>query len=383
MKYWWVNLGATSSIALDEGYLWSPKTNRNGKASYLVYDVMKEPKLGDIVIANVKGKIVSKGKVIKTAYDSIKPRDFEDDKDHSYWDKDGYRIDVNFEELKAPLDVKEFDLEKIDMFREKYFPINSVGKAYEAYLMPINEGLWKYMNIDESFRDTYNPSEHVNMVEEVLKINHQKGPMHYRDITESAINLGLLNKYGKTPERSFNRTLNENLSTRFNSHGDGLFSLKGYAPKKEDKKIILKDYVKPKTLDESTKDVLSKSGAKKRKAAYNTHNEMQNEISDHLETKGIKILDSSSPNVDLCWKKGDQFYFLEVKSIHDGNENEQIRRGIGQVAEYRYHFEEQGYIVEKAFLAVTRKPSKKHWEKVCSGLDIQLITPASISRTAS
>ena len=92
---------------------------------------------------------------------------------------------------------------------------------------------------------------------------------------------------------------------------------------------------------------------KKRKAAYNTHNEMQNEISDHLETKGIKILDSSSPNVDLCWKKGDQFYFLEVKSIHDGNENEQIRRGIGQVAEYRYHFEEQGYIGES--LAVTKR----------------------------
>ena len=56
---------------------------------------------------------------------------------------------------------------------------------------------WKYMNIEESFRDSYNPSEHVNIVEEVLKINHQKGPMHYRDITESAINLGLLNKYGK------------------------------------------------------------------------------------------------------------------------------------------------------------------------------------------
>jgi len=381
MRYWWVNLGATSNIALDEGYLWSPKTNRNGKPSYLVYNIMKEPQVNDVVITNVKGKIISKGRILKTAYDSIKPRDFENDKDHAYWDKDGYRIDVDFEELKEPLIVKDFDLDEINQFRKKYFPINSVGKASEAYLLPINNGLWNYMDIDESFNNLYNPSEHLNIIEEVLRINYEKGPMHYRDITESAINLGLLNQYGKTPERSFNRTLNENLLARFNSHGEGLFSLKGFKQEKENKEIVLKSYIKPRTLDELTKDSLSKSGAKKRKAAHNTHNEMQNEISDFLESEGIDILDTSSPNVDLCWKKDDQFYFLEVKSIHDTNENEQIRRGIGQIAEYRHHFEVQGYKVEKAYLAVTKEPTKKHWNEVCSAVGIHLITPTTISNT--
>jgi len=380
MKYWWVNLGATHDVALEQGYLWSPKKDKNGKATYLTYDVMKEPQKGDIVLANVKGKIVSKGKVIGSSYSSIKPRDFENDPNHPYWSREGYRLDVDFEELNNQVLVEDFDLDKLNRIKEKYFPINKAGRAVEAYLLPVNEDFWNYIGIDKTFKEEHGLKEHVDIIEDVLKISSDKGPMHYRDITETAINMGLLKKYGTTPERSFNRAINKNLESRFNAHGGGVYSLKGYIKSRpEEDKIILKKYKAPKTLDELTKDRLVKSGASKRKSAFNSHNEMQNEISDLLQKAGNEIFTvSSGPNVDLCWKKNEDFSFLEVKSINDLNESHQIRLGLGQTSEYRVRFKKLGYEVKNSYLAITGSPKGKYWEEVCDSLDIKLITPSTL-----
>ena len=380
MKYWWVNIGATHKVALEQGYLWSPKTKSDGKSTYVYYEVMQEPEKGDIVLANVKGKIVSKGRVQNSSYSSIKPRDFENNSDHPYWNREGYRLDVDFEELNEELLVKELDLNELNKIREKYFPISKAGKAIEAYLLPINKQLWSYLGLDETFLEEQNSKEHIDIIEDVLKITADKGPMHYKDITERAINLGLLKKYGTTPERSFNRAINKNLETRFNAHGGGIFSLKGYTKDKpKEDKIILSKYKAPKTLDELTKDKYVKSGAAKRKNAFNTHNEMQNEIARILSGKGNEIFTvKSGPFVDLCWKKNKEFSFLEVKSINDSNESHQIRLGLGQASEYRVRFQKLGYEVKNSYLAVTAKPKEKYWKEVCKSLDIHLITPSDL-----
>tara|TARA_Y100001970_G_scaffold140495_1_gene172971 strand:- start:5034 stop:6188 length:1155 start_codon:yes stop_codon:yes gene_type:complete len=380
MKYWWVNLGATHKIALEQGYLWSPKTKSDGKSTYLLYEVMQEPQKGDIVLANVKGTIVSKGVVQNSSYSSIKPRDFENDPNHPYWNREGYRLDVDFEELDKEINVKDLNLSELDTIREKYFPISKAGKAVEAYLLPINGKLWKYLGLDESFKETHNLKEHIDIIEDVMRVTSDKGPMHYKDITEQAINRGLLREYGRTPERSFNRAINQNLDTRFNAHGGGVFSLKGHTRNelKEDK-ITLNKYKAPKTLDELTKDKFVKSGAAKRKNAFNTHNEMQNEIARILSGKENEIFTvKSGPNVDLCWKKNEEFSFLEVKSINDSNESHQIRLGLGQASEYRVRFQKLGYEVKNCYLAVTAKPKEKYWKEVCKSLDINLITPSDL-----
>ena len=117
----------------------------------------------------------------------------------------------------------------------------------------------------------------------------------------------------------------------------------------------------------------------KRKNAFNTHNEMQNEIARILSGKENEIFTvKSGPNVDLCWKKNEEFSFLEVKSINDSNESHQIRLGLGQASEYRVRFQKLGYEVKNCYLAVTAKPKEKYWKEVCKSLDINLITPSDL-----
>lgn len=385
MNYWWVNLGATHETALDQGFLWSPKTNKNGNETYDTYAVMKDVSVGDIVIANVKGNLVAKGLVIRSAYDSVKPRDFEDDPNHAYWNRDGYRIDVDFEEFGVPQNIQEhikYRKEELESIREKYFPISKSGKAREAYLCPVSKELWDFLDMDEEFY--YHQEEnayHVEIIEETLKLNIEKGPMHYRDITEYAINSGLLTDYGSTPERSFNRSLNANLDSRFNSHGGGFFSLKGsYSSIPQDENSLsLKNYSKPQTLDDLKSDKLVESGASKRKKAYNTHNEMENEIFKVLKEKGCDVFKiATGPNVDLCWKYQDKFSFLEVKSVNKGNFSHQIRMGIGQVIEYRERFNKLNTKVLNTYLAITSEDSTGRWEEICKSVDIVLITPKKI-----
>ena len=106
---------------------------------------------------------------------------------------------------------------------------------------------------------------------------------------------------------------------------------------------------------------------------------MQNEISDLLQKAGNEIFTvSSGPNVDLCWKKNEDFSFLEVKSINDSNESHQIRLGLGQTSEYRVRFKKLGYEVKNSYLAITGSPKGKYWEEVCDSLDIKLITPSTL-----
>ena len=49
------------------------------------------------------------------------------------------------------------------------------------------------------------------------------------------------------------------------------------------------------------------------------------------------------PNFDLAWQAGDTAFVVEIKSITDDNEEEQLRIGLGQVLRYRHCFQCIGY----------------------------------------
>lgn len=63
-----------------------------------------------------------------------------------------------------------------------------------------------------------------------------------------------------------------------------------------------------------------------------------------------------------------------MKSITDGNEAEQIRRGIGQVLDYRHALAEITGEHMTAVLVVERAPAQR-WVEVCAEADIVLVWP--------
>ncbi|MGP7999753.1 MAG: hypothetical protein ACLPKI_20910 [Streptosporangiaceae bacterium] len=67
-------------------------------------------------------------------------------------------------------------------------------------------------------------------------------------------------------------------------------------------------------------------------------------------------------------------FVAEVKSITDGNEEEQLRLGLGQVLRYRHHLTRLGHQYVVAVLVPERTPRDASWNSLCSDLGVMLVS---------
>ena len=74
-QYWWVNQNQTYQYEINGGYLWSPKTNKNGAYNQF-YENMKRARPGDVVFSFKDTLIKAVGIVTSQAVSSIKPQEF-------------------------------------------------------------------------------------------------------------------------------------------------------------------------------------------------------------------------------------------------------------------------------------------------------------------
>ena len=136
--------------------------------------------------------------------------------------------------------------------------------------------------------DKQNKLSHADIAFKVLIDNLDEGSMHYIDIVEEAISKGYLTTYGKTPERSLNRAINQDIkkNKRFRSLNGGYFELDStvlteekYLPitNKKIEKVVFTKYEEKKEIKIPSFEKLSKSGSKKRTRTTNTHNSFQNQ----------------------------------------------------------------------------------------------------------
>lgn len=75
-------------------------------------------------------------------------------------------------------------------------------------------------------------------------------------------------------------------------------------------------------------------------------------------------------NFDLAWEVNGVLYVAEIKSLHQLNERNQIRLGIGEVIDFAHRLGGA-----RKVLAVEREPSDPEWPYVCSDAGIQLVWP--------
>lgn len=110
------------------------------------------------------------------------------------------------------------------------------------------------------------------------------------------------------------------------------------------------------------------------------HARTQNAVAEHVRGAGLQPLVPSpdDPQFDLAWRHAGALYVCEVKSLTLGNEEQQLRLGLGQLLRYRHLLEQRGHAVT-AVLAVERCPSDLSWDDVCQRYDVDLVWPDVLS----
>ena len=96
MNYWWVNQNQTHRQEVGGGYMWSPKLNSDGGYNHF-YNNMTLVRPGDIVYSLFGTKIQYIGMITSCGYSYGKLDEFGSSGD--YWNKDGWRVDVDYEKL--------------------------------------------------------------------------------------------------------------------------------------------------------------------------------------------------------------------------------------------------------------------------------------------
>lgn len=140
-SYWWVNHNKTTKEEVGNGYLWSPKTESNGRRNEF-YNNMKKVKPGDKVISYANTKIAYIGTVADYASHSPKPAEFNDLSD--YWDSEGWIVPVKWQGLETPLEKADFFPLIESLLPVKYSPLNpDTGNGNQkAYLSEVSQNLY-------------------------------------------------------------------------------------------------------------------------------------------------------------------------------------------------------------------------------------------------
>jgi hypothetical protein len=138
MRFWWVNHKQTARQERSGGYLWSPKTEANGRRSRF-YDNMRYAAPGDIVVSYSHGQIGRIGIVADFAIDEPKPSEF--GSAGAYWDNSGWLLPDKWLDNTLAVRPKDF-LDRLAPFLpETHSPISpETGNGRQkVYLAEIDQ----------------------------------------------------------------------------------------------------------------------------------------------------------------------------------------------------------------------------------------------------
>ncbi len=134
MNYWWVNQNKTFKIALNGGYLWSPKERKDGVRSEF-YDNMTKVQPGDIVFSFVDTYIQALAVVLEPHKSRNKPAEFKTADPN--WTEKGWYVKVDYTLLEAKLRPRDHMDILAPLLPDKYSPLQSNGDANQVYLAHI------------------------------------------------------------------------------------------------------------------------------------------------------------------------------------------------------------------------------------------------------
>jgi hypothetical protein len=136
MNYWWVNQNQTYRHEVQGGFLWSPKTRKDGGRNQF-YDNMSLVKPGDLIFSFADTLIKAIGVATGPAQTADKP-DFGNSGEN--WQNEGWLVPVEFTELEIQSRPKDFISELRPHLAEKYSPLQATGDGNQGvYLASISQ----------------------------------------------------------------------------------------------------------------------------------------------------------------------------------------------------------------------------------------------------
>lgn len=142
-RYWWVNHKQTHAHELNGGYLWSPKTEKNGVRSQF-YENMLEAHPGDLVLSYASTAVRAIGRVAEPAFSQSRPSDFGSIGEQ--WETAGWLLPLSWQPVE-PVFPKQF-LDQIRLLLPaRYSPLQPETGAgnQKAYLAEISEALFEFI----------------------------------------------------------------------------------------------------------------------------------------------------------------------------------------------------------------------------------------------
>jgi hypothetical protein len=129
MRFWWVNQNQTYRHEIQGGYLWSPKKNANG-ARNPFYESMREVSPGDLIFSFKDTRIVAIGIAQSYCWENPKPLEFGTAGQN--WENVGWKVKVEFTELKNIIRPKDHMSVLGPYLPEKYSPLQPNGNGLQS-----------------------------------------------------------------------------------------------------------------------------------------------------------------------------------------------------------------------------------------------------------
>jgi putative restriction endonuclease len=129
MRYWWVNQNQTYRHEVNGGYLWSPKRNTNG-ARNPFYESMREVSPGDLIFSFKDTRIFAIGIAQSYCWENPKPIEFGNSGQN--WENIGWKVKVNFTEIKNKIRPKEHMTVLGPYLPDKYSPLQPNGNGLQS-----------------------------------------------------------------------------------------------------------------------------------------------------------------------------------------------------------------------------------------------------------
>jgi putative restriction endonuclease len=138
-NYWWVNHKQTHQAEIDGGYIWSPKTEKNGaRSQFYINLTLVSP--GDIVFSYANAKIIAIGVAVSNYAEQSKPEEFGNKGEN--WANIGWIVPIEWRRLFQPFSPKVYIGDIAPLLPNGYSPINLSGNGNQkCYLAQISNGL--------------------------------------------------------------------------------------------------------------------------------------------------------------------------------------------------------------------------------------------------
>ena len=138
-KYFYVYQNKTFAAEFRGGFLWSPQF-ANGWRPHPGYECMKEVKRGDIIFHSVQSAIVAISRAGTDCYSAKNPGP-----EFGEWDRNGWRVDVQYLLLPTPWIVRESDKRAMYKVQPSNGPFLSNGSGKQQYLCNVNIPVFEYL----------------------------------------------------------------------------------------------------------------------------------------------------------------------------------------------------------------------------------------------